>query len=80
VDQVLDNIYGSGSAESVAAGITPNDALDLHYNRMQHTEDHVMFCRKTNLYNDTFNTESNTDILWSLPMYVYIFARPDVCG
>jgi hypothetical protein len=69
-DQVLDNIYGSGSSESVAAGTTKKDALDLHYDRMQHTEDHVMFCRKTNLYNDTFNMESNTDILWSLPMYV----------
>jgi hypothetical protein len=70
-DQVLDNIYGSGSAESVAAGVERKDALDLHYDRMQHTENHVMFCRKTNLYNDTFNTESNTDILWSLPMYVH---------
>jgi hypothetical protein len=68
-DQVLDNIYGSGSADSDAA--EPKDQLDLHYDRMQHTEDHVMFCRKTNLYNDTFNTESQVDILWSLPMYVH---------
>jgi hypothetical protein len=74
-DQVLDNIYGSGSTESVAAGTERKDALDLHYDRMQHTENHVMFCRKTNLYNDTFNTESNTDILWSLPMYVHYARR-----
>lgn len=74
-DQVLDNIYGSGSETSSASGTTPKDALDLHYDRMQHTEDHVMFCRKTNLYNDTFNTESNTDILWSLPMYVHYTHR-----
>ena len=42
--------------------------LDLHYDRIALTEDHVMFCRKANLYNDTFNTESMVDILWSYPM------------
>jgi hypothetical protein len=46
------------------------DALDLHHDRIQLTEDHVMFCRKANLYNETFNTESMVDVLWSLPMYV----------
>ena len=46
------------------------DALDLHYDRIELTEDHVMFCRKQNLYNETFNTESMVDIPWSLPMYV----------
>jgi hypothetical protein len=46
------------------------DALDLHSDRIALTEDHVMFCRKTNLYNETFNTESMVDIVWSLPMYV----------
>lgn len=50
------------------------DALDLHYDRIEHTEDHVMFCRKTNLYNETFNTESMVDVLWSLPMYVFVRA------
>lgn len=44
------------------------DVLDLHYDRVALTEDHVMFCRKANLYNDTFNTESMVDILWSFPM------------
>jgi hypothetical protein len=44
------------------------DVLDLHYDRVALTEDHVMFCRKANLYNDTFNTESMVDILWSYPM------------
>ena len=44
------------------------DALDLHYDRIELTEDHVMFCRKANLYNETFNTESMVDVLWSLPM------------
>jgi hypothetical protein len=44
------------------------DPLDLHYERIPLTEDHVMYCRKTNLYNETFNTESMADILWSLPM------------
>jgi hypothetical protein len=44
------------------------DALDLHYNRIALTEQHVMYCRKANLYNETFNTESMVDVLWSLPM------------
>ena len=48
------------------------DVLDLHYDRIRLTEDHVMFCRKQNLYNETFNTESMVDILWSLPMYVHV--------
>lgn len=47
-----------------------DDALDRHYERIQLTEDHVMYCRKANLYNETFNTESMVDVLWSLPMYV----------
>ena len=49
---------------------TTTDPLDWHYDRIQRTEEHVMFCRKQNLYNETFNTESMVDILWSLPMYV----------
>lgn len=41
------------------------DALDLHYNRIKLTEDHVMFCRKTCLYNEEFNADSMVDVLWS---------------
>jgi len=41
------------------------DALDLHYDRIALTEDHVMFCRKACLYNEEFNQESNVDVLWS---------------
>jgi hypothetical protein len=44
------------------------DGLDLHYNRIALTEQHVMYCRKANLYNETFNTDSMVDVLWSLPM------------
>ncbi|KAL7579394.1 hypothetical protein ACA910_014063 [Epithemia clementina (nom. ined.)] len=44
------------------------DALELFYDRIDLTEDHVMFCRKANLYNETFNTESMVDVLWSLPI------------
>lgn len=44
------------------------DALDLHEERNELVEDHVMFCRKRNLYNETFNTDSMVDILRSLPM------------
>mmetsp|Transcript_34421 Transcript_34421/g.41186 ORF Transcript_34421/g.41186 Transcript_34421/m.41186 type:complete len:389 (+) Transcript_34421:113-1279(+) len=41
------------------------DVLDMHESRIELTEEHVMFCRKTNLYNETFNTESMADIIWS---------------
>ena len=44
------------------------DVLALHQNRIDLTEDHVLFCRKQNLYNETFNTESMADILWSFQM------------
>ena len=44
------------------------DPLELHHDRNQIVEDHVMFCRKRNLYNETFNSESMVDILRSLPM------------
>mmetsp|Transcript_96 Transcript_96/g.144 ORF Transcript_96/g.144 Transcript_96/m.144 type:complete len:370 (-) Transcript_96:122-1231(-) len=44
------------------------DGLDLHYDRIALTEEHVMFCRKTNLYNETFNHDSMVDVLWSLPI------------
>lgn len=44
------------------------DVLDLHEERVKLTEDHVMFCRKANLYNETFNSESMADILWSNQM------------
>lgn len=41
------------------------DLADLHYQRIQHTEEHVMYCRKANLYNETFNTDSMVDVVWS---------------
>jgi len=44
------------------------DTLELHHDRNELVEDHVMFCRKKNLYNETFNTDSMVDILRSLPM------------
>jgi hypothetical protein len=47
---------------------TDIDVLQRHLNRVKLTEDHVMFCRKANLYNDTFNVDSNVDVLWSLQM------------
>lgn len=40
-------------------------SLDLHDDRIQHTEDHVMYCRKSNLYNETFNADSMVDFLFS---------------
>jgi hypothetical protein len=40
----------------------------MHYDRIALTEEHVMWARKQNLYNETFNTESMADILWSYQM------------
>ena len=37
----------------------------MHEDRVALTEDHVMWARKQNLYNETFNTESMADVLWS---------------
>lgn len=48
--------------------IEGRDQLELHNDRIELTEDHVMYCRKANLYNETFNAESMVDVLWSLPM------------
>lgn len=48
---------GGGKEESVL--------WEMHRDRIALTEDHVMWARKQNLYNDTFNTESMADILWS---------------
>jgi len=42
-----------------------SDVMEMHQSRIALTEEHVMFTRKTNLYNETFNTESMGDILWS---------------
>lgn len=42
--------------------------LELHEDRINLSEEHVMFCRKANLYNETFNTESMTDVIWSNQM------------
>jgi len=38
---------------------------EMHHDRVTLTEEHVMWARKQNLYNDTFNTESMADVLWS---------------
>jgi hypothetical protein len=52
------------------------DVIDLHDDRDSMTEEHVMFCRKRNLYNETFNTGSMVDILLSAPMCVDSKIRP----
>jgi len=46
----------------------PRESWWLHYDRDDLNEDHVMFCRKRNLYNETFNTDSMVDIIRSLPI------------
>lgn len=44
------------------------DVNFLHEERITYTEDHVFHCRKANLYNETFNTDSMVDVLWSRQM------------
>ena len=46
----------------------PRESWWLHYDRDDLNEDHVMYCRKANLYNETFNQESMVDVMRSLPM------------
>lgn len=41
------------------------DMMELHESRVELTKDHVLFCRKTNLYNETFNYNSMNDVVWS---------------
>ena len=41
------------------------DAWEMHNDRIALTERHVMWARKQNLYNDTFNDGSRADVLWS---------------
>jgi uncharacterized protein YciI len=41
------------------------DAWEMHGDRIALTERHVMWARKQNLYNETFNLESRADVLWS---------------
>lgn len=46
----------------------PRESWFLHYDRDDLNEDHVMYCRKSNLYNETFNQESMVDVMRSLPI------------
>ena len=41
---------------------------ETHHDRIALSEAHVMWARKQNLYNETFNTESMADVLWSRQM------------
>jgi len=52
-------------AMSSSKGEHDVDVMKLHDERVNLTEDHVLYCRKANLYNETFNSESMADILWS---------------
>lgn len=42
-----------------------NPLVEMHKDRVALTEDHVMWARKQNLYNETYNTESMADIRFS---------------
>eukprot|EP01083_Nonionella_stella_P291173 990825_1 len=53
-------VYDTSLTDNEDAG-----PLELHDDRINLSEEHVMFCRKANLYNETFNSESMTDVIWS---------------
>lgn len=55
-DRVHSSKYTDGSAEEL---------WEMHHDRVALTERHVMWARKLNLYNETFNTGSMADVLWS---------------
>lgn len=44
------------------------DRVELHQARADRVTDHVMFCRKANLYNETFNYNSMADVFFSCPL------------
>ena len=44
---------------------TTKDVWEMHRDRIALTERHVMWARKQNLYNETFNADSRADVLWS---------------
>jgi uncharacterized protein YciI len=46
-------------------GSGEKDPWEMHDDRIALTERHVIWARKQNLYNDTFNVESRADVLWS---------------
>lgn len=50
------------------SGEAARESWWLHYDRDDLNEDHVMFCRKNNLYNETFNQDSMVDVMRSLPI------------
>lgn len=66
---VYDRIHSTKDYTSEDESDGDNDQADMlwgmHNDRIELTEEHVMWARKQNLYNDTFNTESMADILWS---------------
>ena len=44
------------------------DMMELHNARVERTTDHIMHCRKANLFNETFNYNSMADVVWSYPL------------
>ena len=61
-------LYWDHELEQNKAEGGPRESWWLHYDRDDLNEDHVMFCRKSNLYNETFNEDSMVDVMRSLPL------------
>ena len=62
---VFDRSHSSRYAADADEEDYANSLWEMHEDRIALTEDHVMWARKQNLYNDTFNTESRADVIWS---------------
>ena len=65
LDRALCTKYDLENWESNEEEEEDNPLWEMHKDRVALTEDHVMWARKQNLYNETFNTESMADIRFS---------------
>jgi len=60
-DRTHSSKYNSGDVDEDDGSVL----WEMHHDRVALTEEHVMWARKQNLYNETFNTGSMADVLWS---------------
>mmetsp|Transcript_3609 Transcript_3609/g.7862 ORF Transcript_3609/g.7862 Transcript_3609/m.7862 type:complete len:398 (+) Transcript_3609:136-1329(+) len=59
-----------------AMDVRGRDWEELMEDRMDQTEDHVRWCREANLYNETFNADSNVDVLKNYQVLSSCATRP----
>lgn len=62
---IYDRVHSTKSYSTDGNENNEDTLWGMHNDRIELTEDHVMWARKQNLYNDTFNEGSMADIRWS---------------